>query len=232
MQDVGQAASCGHLFEYRLTSGLLRVQAYARTDKGAARETYTIVRRDGAQYFFDVTSHGGGGYIRDGRYAHAGGMAWIWREAQRDGSRTFGLTESVKYDWNSVADYYKYGPKGLGWSPPSGVPPPTDDTVLIQVSLKQGTWREESYTMEYAYGTPSRYTVEFRPVGKTVSTPAGSFDGCYERVQNFYGKGQIREWSTHTFWASDVGMVREFQVDSEGKLAYDLQLTAYKLAGE
>jgi hypothetical protein len=63
---------------------------------------------------------------------------------------------------------------------------------------------------------------------KTVTVPAGEFSGCLEVTMIVSGKGG-NEWSTISYYAPSVGLVKEYQRDPDDKTTYTMELTDYEL---
>ena len=207
----------------------------------AHEETYTVVRRDADHYFFTVaaTPEVPPGQLRDGRYEHSRENCWTLWDKRRGGSGGWGVTESIKRQWTYPSRQYllKAGPAKPGELP-------IDNRNVLMEPGRKLVWT----------GKDRRVTkmIEYRWAA-VVRVPAGEFKDCFELVHTCprskeeiekpakadddakKDAGRLPTWAlfeTHTFWAPRVGMVRECQKLSDGRVAYELELVKHTLAGK
>jgi len=112
---------------------------------------------------------------------------------------------------------------------------PSDDRILIQDSGKHGGL----WTVERGVGRrgEERLVTEYTNHGssKSIRVPAGTFEGCVQTaVKCSTSKAKqsplSTQWEIHTFWAPEVGMVREYQKLDDGTLVYELTLVSYRIS--
>ena len=185
-------------------------------------ETYTIVKRDGEHYFFEVTTDPAvpADQIRDGRYEDSVQNAWTWWKERGE----LGLTESIKRPWSIHRGYLAEGRSVKEGDYPA------DDRTAIQVEYANGTWNK----MHVEYTFTDKRAFEYRIMGDTeVSVPAGKFSGCAKSIEKVLADDKENSaplWEIHTFRCPGVGVVREYLKLPYGSIGYELQLVRYALA--
>jgi hypothetical protein len=231
-------------FEYKKkTSFALGYQHHGRVHE----ETYTITRQDVDQFFFTVKSSPDVpvDYLRDGRYEQSVETAWSWWGPQTANDREFGLTESIKRDWS-----YPHNQVLLRGQDPEEGKYPSDDRILIHLKYWNGGWGNDVRTWHIIDMYDKRLVpiITYSSEEQEVSVPAGHFKQCLrtvlvaymysedvppEDISNYFDKHKdMLLFETQTYWAPGVGMVREYQKLGDGRLAYDLELLKYDVAGK
>jgi len=59
-----------------------------------------------------------------------------------------------------------------------------------------------------------------------IQVPAGIFENCLEIIREFIGKG----WKTYSYFAKNVGMVKEVRKKANGDIIYSLELMDFTIA--
>jgi hypothetical protein len=193
----------------------------------AHEETYTIVRRNGEAYLFEVASSPEvpPEQLRDGRYGDAVERAWTWSQTECR------IPDSAGCTWRILTESLKRKTElGPAFFPQGGVTPETileDHRKVLFIPFLGGKW---AYSALPSTLQAAGYRVAFKVSGTRVEVPAGGFDGCLETIEystQAEGQAESLQYRTHTFWAPGTGIVREFQEFGDKSVSYELELLRF-----
>ena len=111
------------------------------------------------------------------------------------------------------------------------------DEILVSQSVFEGERRHRGILLveTLVKGTEatlqSLKPVKFVASAKSVDAevPAGRFKGCLEITMKVEGTGDQEGWTTYSYYAAAVGLVRELQKDDRNNTTYILELIRYEL---
>ncbi|MCX6808131.1 MAG: hypothetical protein NTW50_00490 [Candidatus Berkelbacteria bacterium] len=215
---------CRRVYELTSNGKNMVATCYGRATK-THTEKYSIVRHDGDHFFFTTEIDGKDQKIscRDGRYDDGKENCWtIWRKPGQ-----FGLTESIKRNWTLPARQWlledREAPKDEY---------PIDNRNMLMFELSNG--KIESNRIVYTYS--GAFSLDYNTLNLTeVVVPAGKFANCIETIEKIIPDKKKKDdpgWETHTLFAPGVGIVREWQVKSDGTKTYEMVLIEFNAKGK
>jgi len=136
------------------------------------------------------------------------------------------LTESIKRDWGRHRRYF------LGEDNAMSADLAADHRNVVHVEYRRGGWGHGAVEFTF-YNNPHAW--RYDTSGANVTVAAGTFRACIETVEKVHAAeedGGVLLWETHSFWAPDVGLVRECQRLPDGTETYTLELLRFERSAE
>ncbi len=206
------------------------------------KEIYEITGEEksnlGNEYIFTISSNPKVDLeqLRDGRYSDLVRMSRIFRTNEPHAM----LAEYIARDWSVHKNYLTAESNTITESDRPG-----DYRDLLYFTKDNDGFKKMRLIW---YGGENGLSEGVYPVTLynlnpvTIDLPSGKYQ-CIETTVKYFkvdsqiptmALGQYFEdkkapliWETHTFWAADTGMVREYQELADGKIAYEMELTDY-----
>jgi hypothetical protein len=119
------------------------------------------------------------------------------------------------------------------WPPYGDGPLERVDYLLIETNTSRPSGKHATLWTGWS-------RVEAEHTSEEIRVPAGQWRHCIRMITNF-GKEPIKNtkahredatrWSTVSYYARDVGLIKEQQVDHDGRATYTMELTNYSVHG-
>jgi len=203
----------------------LTARSYRRVIKNNHIETYLITNQINGKFYFKISVKPSKTdlnlIVRDGRYKETVQKYWKWTTSKGGGGHLVGLYEICSRNWDyhikTMFSRQGYNTDDL----------PLDNLTAINILVKKGQWKNTTLEIKNA---DNIITEKYDPTDKEIQVEAGRFNDCFETIHISKDKDKI--YKTHTFWAPNVGMVKEYQAfvkDDNEIIIYHLDLQSYNL---
>ena len=165
-------------------------------------------------------------FRRDGRYEDAKKVLWVFGEGRQflrpDGRKA--PTVYKEHVFKDVSDDLLRKPRTEPWHEAGKTQGLAQHIVLLHLAQE---------SCEVTYAKPDGDTeIRASTVPEVVNVPAGEFARCIWtsfKVKNVQSSSNDKAatWSRTSYFAPSVGLVKELQTDSSGRVTYELDLLEY-----